>query len=302
MHASSTVDIPATPPATSGRTFARAWEDIRTGLRQKELWGHLGWQDIKQRYRRSVLGPFWITISTGVMALGLGILYSMLFQMKIETFLPYVTAGFVVWGLIVGCVTEGTDTFISNEGLIKHLPAPITVYVLRTIWRQLLMFAHNLIIYVIVVAIFFNTLSSPYYMSQEAVGHQHPGLGFTFFLAVPGLALLALNGVWVTILFGIISTRYRDIPQVINSLIQLVFYMTPIVWSPDILGRVGQRIGEVAVQFNPLYHYVQIVRAPMLGQHASWWSWVIVIVITVIGWILAMVAMRNYRARVSYWV
>ena len=303
MHASSTVDIPATPPpATSGRTFARAWEDIRTGLRQRELWGHLGWQDIKQRYRRSVLGPFWITISTGVMALGLGILYSMLFQMKIETFLPYVTAGFVVWGLIVGCVTEGTDTFIANEGLIKHLPAPITVYVLRTIWRQLLMFAHNLIIYVIVVAIFFNTLSSPYYMSEQPIGHHHPGLGFTFFMAIPGLALLALNGVWVTMLFGIISTRYRDIPQVINSLIQLVFYMTPIVWSPDILGRVGQRIGEVAVQFNPLYHFVQIVRAPLLGQEARWWSWVIVLVITVIGWILALVAMRNYRARVSYWV
>jgi ABC-2 type transport system permease protein len=236
------------------------------------------------------------------MALGLGILYSMLFQMKIETFLPYVTAGFIVWGLIVGCVTEGTDTFITNEGLIKHLPAPITVYVLRTVWRQLLMFAHNLIIYVIVLVIFFDTLSSPYYMSVEAVGHHHPGIGASVLLGIPGLALLALNGVWVAMLFGIISTRYRDIPQVINSLIQLVFYMTPIVWSPDILGRVGRDIGQIAVQLNPLYHYVQIVRGPMLGQTVDWWSWVIVIGITMIGWALALLAMRNYRARVSYWV
>ncbi len=127
------------PGVAPSRSFERAFDDIRRALAQRELWLHLGWQDIKQRYRRSVLGPLWITISMGVTALGLGILYAVLFQHPLPEFLPYVTTGFIVWNFINGCLTEGMSTFITNEGLIKHLPAPLTVYALRTVWRQTLM-------------------------------------------------------------------------------------------------------------------------------------------------------------------
>jgi ABC-2 type transport system permease protein len=290
------------PALSDSRTFQRAFADVRDGLSSRELWSHLGWQDIKQRYRRSVLGPLWISIATGVMALGLGILYSALFDMKIETFLPYITAGFIIWQFILGCITEGTDAFIANEGMIKQMPAPLTIYVLRTVWRQVLMFAHNMLIYVIVLLIFVGTLDSPYYMSNGDTGTQHPGLSIDMLLAIPGFVLLVLNGVWVTQLFGIISTRFRDIPQVIQSLVQLTFYMTPIVWSPDLLGSRGQVIGHTAVQYNPLYHFIQVVRAPLLGQAVDWWSWLVVGAFTVVGWSAAMLAMRNYRSRVSYWV
>src|ERR1044072_3533272 len=125
----------APPPSRSSRSWSRAWEDITEGIKQRELWGHLGWQDIKQRYRRSVIGPLWITLSMAITAAGLGLLYSVLVQAEIPTFLPYITVGFIVWNFILGCLTEGTDTFINNSGLIKHLPAPITVYALRTVWR-----------------------------------------------------------------------------------------------------------------------------------------------------------------------
>ena len=164
MHATSTVQAAnspvaaSAPPTSDSKTFARAFADIKAGFSARELWAHLGWQDIKQRYRRSVLGPFWITISQGVIALGLGLLYSQLFKRPVEMFLPYVSTGFIVWSFISGCLLEGMETFIANEGLIKHLPAPLSVYVLRTVWRQTLMLAHNLIVYVIVVAIFFGAL------------------------------------------------------------------------------------------------------------------------------------------------
>ncbi len=167
MQATSTLDHPEAPPAANSRTFGRAFEDITTAWKHRELWGHLGWQDIKQRYRRSVIGPLWITISMGTTALALGLLYSQLFQEDIATFLPYVTVGFVIWGFILGCVNEGTEVFIANEGLIKHLPAPITVHVLRLVWRQTLFFAHNLVVYVVVLAIFFSTLSNPYVMNND---------------------------------------------------------------------------------------------------------------------------------------
>lgn len=292
------------PVVHAGRTFSRAVEDLRQGFAQRELWGHLGWQDIKQRYRRSVIGPLWITLSMAVTAAGLGILYSTLFATDIGTFLPYLTVGFIVWNFMLGCMTEGADTFISNEGLIKHLPAPLTVYALRTVWRLALMFLHNLLVYVIVLAIFFPNLVQDNYLLSPG-GLPQPGLDWTIITAIPAFVLLALNGTWVALLFGIISTRYRDIPQVIGALTQLLFFMTPIVWPVDLITRkLGTSAGWMVwvAELNPLYHFIQIMRAPLIGSQQSWHHWAVVGGITIIGWALAMLAMRNYRSRVSYWV
>jgi ABC-2 type transport system permease protein len=294
----------APPPPPSSRTWSRAWGDIVEGFKQKQLWGHLGWQDIKQRYRRSVIGPLWITLSMAITAIGLGLLYSQLFGNHIQTFLPYITVGFIVWNFMSGCLLEGTDTFIRNEGLIKHLPAPLTVYALRTVWRLTLMFAHNLLVYFVVVAIFWNDLSHPYRITPDT-GALQPGISWTILLAIPAFVLLAVNGGWVAILFGIISTRYRDIPPVINSLVQLIFFMTPIVWTTDLLTSQfgdGANGRALVAELNPLYHYVQILRAPLIGNVQSWHHWAIVGGFTVVGWGLAILAMRNYRARISYWV
>jgi ABC-2 type transport system permease protein len=296
----------APPPPPSTRSWSRAWADIVEGFKQRELWGHLGWQDIKQRYRRSVIGPLWITLSMAITAIGLGLLYSQLFQAKIPTFLPYITVGFIVWNFILGCLTEGTDTFIRNEGLIKHLPAPLTVYALRTVWRLTLMFAHNLLVYLVIVVIFWGDLTQKGYQITEG-GVEQPGIGIGILLAIPAFFLLAINGGWVAILFGIISTRYRDIPPVITSLVNLLFFMTPIVWTTDILTQRLPGAGDsdwkvLIAELNPLYHYVQLLRAPLIGNEQSWHHWAVVLGFTVVGWTLAFVAMRNYRARVSYWV
>ncbi|WP_019818638.1 galactan export ABC transporter permease subunit Wzm/RfbD [Saccharomonospora saliphila] len=293
------------PPRANSRSFARAFGDLRDGFRQPELWGHLAWQDIKQRYRRSVLGPLWITISMGITALGLGLLYSQLFGSQVSTFLPYITTGFIVWNFLLGCLTEGTDTFISNDGLIKHLPAPLSVYVLRTVWRQSLMFAHNLVVYFVVIAIFWGAVTTPGYTLLDGGGIPQPGLSWNALLAIPGFLLLALNAGWVVLLFGIASTRFRDIPQVVTSLTNLLFFMTPIVWSTDILrDRFGDTVGwrDLVAELNPLYHFIQIVRAPLIGNQQSWHHWAIVGGIAVVGWAVALLVMRNYRARVSYWV
>ncbi|SMD21449.1 ABC transporter permease [Lentzea albidocapillata] len=303
VQATSTHDHPEAPPAANSRTFDRAFEDLKKAWQHRELWGHLGWQDIKQRYRRSVIGPLWITISMGTTALALGLLYSQLFGEEISTFLPYVTVGFIVWGFILGCVNEGTDVFISNEGLIKHLPAPITVHVLRLVWRQTLFFVHNLVVYFVVLAIFFSTLGHPYMMNNDP--EVKPGVGWEILLAIPGFALLAINGIWIALLFGIVSTRFRDIPPVVHSFINLVFFMTPIVWHAGVLNKVSGGDGGWRVliaELNPVYHYLEIVRAPLLGHVVDWHHWAIVGGMTVVGWAVALVALRNWRARVSYWV
>ncbi|ODU01330.1 MAG: sugar ABC transporter permease [Pseudonocardia sp. SCN 72-86] len=267
------------------RSWTRAFDDLGQGWRQRSLWGYLGWQDIKQRYRRSVLGPLWISISMAVIATAMGILYGALFNEDIKTFLPYVATGLLIWNFIQGCILEGSEVFIANEGLIRFLPAPLSLHVYRLVWRQMLFFAHNVIIWVILMVVF-----------------PHP-LGWMSLMALPAFAVLVLNGGWITILSGILATRFRDIPPIIASLTQLVFFMTPIVWSYDRL-QANPAVAERAriAELNPVLHFIEILRQPMLGDSITWRHWIVVGVITVVGWAVALVCMRNYRARVAYWV
>ncbi|WP_456237247.1 galactan export ABC transporter permease subunit Wzm/RfbD [Lolliginicoccus suaedae] len=271
---------------SDSRTMRRAIEDLRTGLAQRELWWVLGWQDIKQRYRRSVIGPFWITIATGVQAVAMGLLYSVLLEVDLRSFLPHVTVGLIVWAMIQGAIIDGAEVFIKNEGLIKFLPSALSVHVYRLTWRLLLFFAHNMLIYLIMLAVF------------------RPPLGWHSLLAFPALVLLVLNVLWVIMFFGILATRYRDIYPILNSLTLLMFFMTPIVWTTEgLINRGGEAADRARlVEINPLFHYLEIIRAPMLGNHVDLYHWVIVLGFTVVGWAMTLLAMRNYRARVAYWV
>ncbi|MGO3697740.1 MAG: galactan export ABC transporter permease subunit Wzm/RfbD [Corynebacterium casei] len=275
-----------TVPPSHSMTFGAAFKDLVQGAKQRELWLMLGLQDIKQRYRRSVLGPFWITIATGVMALALGLLYSMLFQLPLADFLPHVTVGLIMWNFISGAIKEGSTIFIDNEGLIKQLPAPLSVHVYRLVWRQTLFLGHNLIIWLLLILIFPRTL------------------GWEFFLVIPGMLLLIVNGVWVAMFFGIVATRFRDVAPLLEALTQLLFYVTPIVWTTKTLTDQGGAVADRAriAEINPLYHYLEIVRAPMIGEPVAAYHWWIVLGCTVVGLFLAMMAMRQWRFRVSYWV
>jgi ABC-2 type transport system permease protein len=253
-------------------------------LRQRPLWGYLGWQDIKQRYRRSVLGPLWISISMGVIATAMGLLYGTLFGQPLAEFLPYVATGLLIWKFIEGCVLEGSEVFIANEGLIRFLPAPLSLHIYRLVWRQTLFFVHNLVIWVLIVAIF------------------RPPLDWSALIALPAFVVLVANGAWIALLTGIVATRFRDIPPIITSVTQLVFFMTPIIWSYEVLKQTAAAERARFVELNPVMHFVEILRQPMIGADIVWRHWWVVGVITVVGWATALVCLRNYRSRVAYWV
>lgn len=273
-----------TDAAAQSKTFTRAWGDLIDGFHKRELWLHLGWQDIKQKYRRSVLGPFWITIATGVTAIAMGGLYSKLFHLELSEHLPYVTLGLIIWNMINAAILEGSDVFIANEGLIKQLPTPLSVHVYRLVWRQMILFGHNIVIYVVIAIIF----PKPWSWADLSV--------------FPALLLIVLNCVWVSICFGILATRYRDIGPLLFSLVQLLFFMTPIIWNDNTLRNQGAGQWSKIIELNPLLHYLDILRAPLLGAQQEMRHWIVVIVLTVIGWLFAALAMRQFRARVPYWV
>ncbi|KAF0849716.1 ABC-2 type transport system permease protein [Nocardia caishijiensis] len=289
--AEQTADAPLlvkTPMVSDSQTFRRAFKDMRDGFGQRELWLSLGWQDIKQRYRRSVLGPFWITIATGLQALAMGLLYSTLLNQPISEYLPYVTIGLIIWNVINASIIEGADVFIANEGLIKQLPSALSVHVYRLVWRQFLFFVHNVAIYALLVVVF-------------ALWRN---LDVSVLLAIPAIGLLFLNAMWVTIVFGIFATRYRDIAPILGSMTLMLFVLTPVMWSTKALETAVGGMSDRAklIEIVPTFHYLEIVRAPLLGEPSQWHHWAIVGAITVVGWAVAILALKQYRARVPYWV
>jgi len=265
----------------SARSASRlAAIDIVDGVKASNLWGMLAWQDIRQRYRRSMLGPFWLTLSTAVMVIALGLVYSTIFRMSIDSYLPYLAAGLVVWTLISTIMSEGCQAFVAVEGLIRQIRLPFTVHACRVIYRNIIILAHNLII-VVVVLVVFRLWPKP----------------MVFALLIPALLLTCVTGLWASLLLGLLCARFRDIPPIVTSLLQIAFFLTPILWHPELLpGR------HRVIQWNPFYHYVELVRAPLLGNAPPPQSWVVAIALTLAGSLLTFVIFSRYRARIAFWV
>jgi ABC-2 type transport system permease protein/lipopolysaccharide transport system permease protein len=263
----------------SGANLRKALGDIWGGLQRVELWSTMGMQEIGDRYRRSIIGPFWLTISLGVMVFGLGLLYAGIFRQPVGDYLPYVAGGFTVWGLISGMVLDGSRGFIDAEPLIRQLPAPLSLHIYRVVWTNFMVFGHNIWVFIAVALLF----GVP--------------VGWATLAVIPGLILLLLNGVWIGLLLGLISARFRDVPQIIASITQLAFFMTPIIWKPDMLaGR------EFVLDANPFYHLLEVVRGPLLGQALALEQWLTVGLITLGGWSVTLVFFAVYRWRIAYWV
>jgi len=259
--------------------FSKAIDDIRSGWERRDLWITLGVHDIRQRYRRSVIGPFWITISMGIMVAALGLLYGRIFKIELSEYLPFLALGFIVWGLISSFILEGARAFVAAEGVIRQLAAPLSIHVYRVLCTNLIIFAHNILIF-FVVALWFGI---------------NPGWGIL--LAIPALLLLTLNGLWVGILLGLFSARFRDVPLIVGSVVQVMFFITPIIWKPSMLpGR------ALLLELNPFYHMVEILRDPFLGQPPELVNWAAALLITIVGWGIAIFFYTGYRWRLTYWV
>jgi ABC-type polysaccharide/polyol phosphate export permease len=241
----------------------------------------LGWQDIRSRYRRSKIGAFWLTISMGVMIASIGIVFGQIFNTPMDDYLPFLAAGLILWAFITGTINEGCTGFIDAEGIIKQLPIPLFVHIFRVLWRNLLIFAHNILILPLVLL---------------AMGK---GIGLEALLAIPGLLLVSLCLSWIALLFAMLCARYRDLAQIVASVLQVAFYLTPIIWMPSLL---PDRMGATILQLNPFYHLLELIRAPLLGAVPSLTSWLVVLLMTVAGWGITLLVFSRLRHRVAYWL
>ena len=263
------------------RNLDSATRNIRVALGVIDLSATLGWQDIKQRYRRSRIGPFWLTISMGVMIGVLGLVFGSVFNSTMPEFLPFLTAGLILWTFYSTLINEGCLAFIQSDSMIKQLPLPLFVHVMRVIWRNLIILAHNLVILPIVFIVFMKPVSP------------------VMLLFIPGLILSTLAISSMALIAGILCTRFRDLTPIIASSLQVVFYITPILWMPSLLS--GQK-AFFLLDSNPFYHLVEIVRAPLLGYVPSTSNWVLSLGTAVFGWGIALLLYARFKYRISYWL
>lgn len=260
--------------------YSVAISDVVQGMLRWRMWGRLGWQENKRRYRRTVIGPFWTSLSLGVFVVTLGIVWSQLWKQDPKVYLPFLASGMVVWALVGTVITEGCMTFVAAENLIKSLRINYTVLACAVVWRNMGVLVHNIVIFVLVAL------------------YGGVSLNWHTLLAIPGLFLVAVNGVWICLLLGLLCSRFRDTQQVITTVLQVAMFVTPIFWSAD---QLGMRFKGV-VDFNLLYHLVDVVRAPLLGRAPSTWTYLFVLLAALIGWTLTLMVFSRFRRRIPYWL
>ncbi len=212
----------------------------------------------------------------------IGIVFGTIFGTPMEVFLPYLASGLIIWGLISGILNDGNQAFISAESMIKQLPLPKIVYIIRVVWRNLIVSAHNIVILPVVILV---------------VGAQISWSVFLWPLAVL-LTVTSLSG--LALILAIVATRFRDLPPIVNAILTVAFYITPVIWIKESLGN--NELVSTIVSLNPLYHLLQVARLPLIGQYPSMDNWIWAAVSSLIFWILAAVMFRKYEKRIAYWV
>lgn len=253
--------------------------DVYLGARASDIWTILGWNDIRQRYRRSVIGPFWITLSTAVLIVALGFIYSHIFKTNIETYLPYLALGFIAWAFISTTTNESCGAFLDSENIIKQIKIPLSVFVLRVVWRNFIVFLHTIVLFV-PISIYFGII---------------PKCGSL--LVLPAIVLVVLNQVWVGLILATLSARFRDVAQMVGAVTQVAIFATPVMWPVSALGE-----HRFVADFNPLHHLIDLVRGPLIGQPPEAVSWLVVLGLNVFDMLVAMALLRRASKRLVYWL
>jgi ABC-type polysaccharide/polyol phosphate export permease len=258
---------------------AAASADLAEGTTRSWMWLAMAMEDIRMRYQGSLLGPFWLTISMAIMIAAMGLIYARMFHQEIDRYLPFLTVGLVIWNFISTVITEGCQTFLSAQNIITQVRMPFSIHAWRTVYRNLIVLAHNMVIVPFVLVAF------------------KVPVGWSVISIIPALALLTINGIWISILLGMISARYRDVPPIVMNFVQVIFFITPIFWPPEALG-----IWMQALPLNPLFAAVDVVRAPLLGDSPLKYSWSVLTAVTIVGSVVTFWLFARFRSRIAYWV
>lgn len=253
--------------------------DFAAVLTRWRVWFLMANQDIELRYRRSILGPFWISLAMASLILGIGLLYSQIFRQPFREYLVFIGTGLLAWNFLAGMVTEGAGAVMEFERHLRAIRIPLPMIVARVIYRSTVVFAHNALAVIIMI-----------------VG-VNDGLPVTAPLALAGIAILIVFGFGAGLVLGPISARFRDIPQAVSSFMQLMFFITPLFWRPGQLSS-----DHPVVMYNPFAHMIDIVRDPLEGRVPTLDNWVIALGSAVAALLLGVVVTAYSRRKLFFWL
>lgn len=265
---------------TGGRLNSIFSEELKSLRTHWQMWYLLGSQDIKLRYRRSTIGPFWLTISTAVTIYTMGFLYSYLFKVNIHTYFPYLASGIICWTFISTLVQESSSALIESVTYIKNQSSYISIFLMRLILRNCIVLFHNLLVF-IPIAIYLKL-----------------GINWQTFLIIPGLVILCINAFAWGGVIAILGTRYRDFDQIIKSLMQVVFFTTPIMWLPTLLPEEYHWI----IAVNPFAQYLALIRNPLLGHGFELSTLISIGILSFVGLGLFALCINKYKHRIVFWL
>ncbi|MCX7124795.1 MAG: ABC transporter permease [Gammaproteobacteria bacterium] len=258
----------------------KAAEDVFLGIFSWRIWLMLGWQDIRLRYRRSSLGPFWITLSMSITIYSLGILYSHLWKTTLPEYMLYLASGLLAWALISSVVNESASIFLEAKGYLLQIHIPFSVFIMRLLVRNFIIFLHN-IVAVVPLLIYYHLL-----------------FNWHLLILIPSLILILMPLFVISMLLAMINLRFRDIAQLVTSLMNLAFFATPVMWVASNLPEKYRGV----IHWNPFAQFVEIIRAPLMGQLPSEHSVLMMVSIFVIGTIFLVWCLSKYRHRIVFWL
>lgn len=254
--------------------------DIIKSIKLWRIWYSLSMQDILLRYRGSVLGPFWITLSMAITVFSMGFLYGVLFGVDQATYLPYFTTGMISWTFISMIVNESTKIMLESKPYMENIQLPCVLYLFRLVFRNIVVFAHNLPVYIIVALIY------------------HFQFNANIFLLVPSLIILSVNAIFYGGVVAFISTRFPDVGTMVSSMLQILFFVTPIMWPPSALPIQY----HIYLVFNPFVYYVNLIRKPLLGLSFDMSDLIGIAIITLLGGLLFTFTHDRFKKKVIFWM
>lgn len=253
--------------------------DIMQSLHCFRIVAFMALSDVRARYKRSVLGPLWMTLGTAGGSAGLGFIWSELFRVDAATFVPTLTAGLILWQFISGIISEATVLFSRQAPIIRNLNLPLAIHPMQLLLRHLINFAHNAPVFFIVAVI----LGLP--------------MNVNVWLALPGLFLVALNLLWLALLIGLLGARFRDLEYLVAMVMPLLMFVSPVFYRPNYLP-----FSEHIMWFNPFSHFIEIVRSPLLGNPPPVFVVETNLAMLACGWLLTLYLFNSKRDRIAFWV
>jgi ABC-type polysaccharide/polyol phosphate export permease len=244
-------------------------------------WFYIAWFNFVVNYRKTTLGPFWLLVGPFLFIAIIGALYSQVNSADPVVFIPYLAVGLIVWTLLGGFVNTSTTVFQRNSAHILQGSMGLFGIVIVNMVSIVLEFMHQTLI-ILAVFLYFGISLSAY-----------------AFLSIVGLVIILANGLWLTMAFGIVGARYRDLAQITSAIMRIAFLATPVIWLADSASRGGL---NAFLLYNPFYHFLELVRAPLLGQPIALTSWIAVLLITVGGFAFAAFLYKRFGRLVPLWI